>query len=87
MSYEIRSRDLQEIHDTGIEIMREGRNRTADLKQGRIALEGAHAAIKARREDLLERLNAGKLVDIETRMIQGQSKSQKTIEDNKDAAA
>ena len=70
MTFQIRSDELKEVQDTGLIIMREARARTANLKQGKLALDGAGTVVKARKEDLVERLNAGKLTEIESKLIE-----------------
>ena len=74
MTFRIRSPELKEIQDVGLQVMREARARTADLRFDKLALDGGGMSMKSRREDLTERLNAGKLVELESKLIEMEPK-------------
>ncbi len=69
--HQVKSPELKEVQDTSLAIMREARARTADLKQSKIALDAGKTVIAGRKEDLVERLNQAKLVEMESKVIDG----------------
>lgn len=70
MGFEVQSPELREVQDTSLEIMRAARARTAHLKYDALALKGGREAINSRKEDLVERLNKDRLVQMEAMEIQ-----------------
>ena len=72
MSFQIKSPELREVQDTGLAVMREARARTAHLKYGKLAIDGGKLVIGGRKEDLVERLNEGKLTEMEAKVIEAQ---------------
>lgn len=61
MSYEIKSDELKEIMTMALTVMRAARERTSNIRYDNQALEAANVVMRARRTDLVERLNAAKL--------------------------
>lgn len=83
MSFQIKSPELREVQDTGLAVMREARARTAHLKYGKLAIDGGKLVIGGRKEDLVERLNEGKLTEMEAKVIEAQPQPAKAVEKRK----
>ena len=63
---------LAAVVENGLALIGEARAKTADLKQGRLQSEVSGRVIAATKIDLEYRLNAGKLIDIEAKLIASQ---------------
>jgi hypothetical protein len=73
MSIEKEMNALEAVIDGGISLMKEALERKADIKQGRLASEVMGRVNGATKNRLEYRLNRQKLVEMEARMIEGET--------------